>query len=155
MIPLLSGSFQQPNSSRILARPGAVVVASAILLAAIPAAAPVREGEWSLRGGNAAFERLAAETSGLSMRWSPWACETENRNSLSDLNNVQRHHHANSRKIFRRFRTTPLPIVMLNPLRRIDGSRTNDPHSLTKREIQTRTAKLGQAVEQIASANNC
>jgi len=59
------------------------------------------------------------------------------------------------RKIFRRFRATALPIVMLNPLRKIDGSRTNDPHSLTKCEIQTHTAKLRQAVRQIASANDC
>jgi hypothetical protein len=40
--------------------------------------------------------------------------------------------------------------VRLNSLRRIDGSTTNKPHSLTKREIQTQTAKLGQAVRQIA-----
>jgi hypothetical protein len=38
---------------------------------------------------------------------------------------------------------------------RIDESRTNDPHSLTKREIQTQTTKLGQAVRQIASGNDC
>ena len=58
-------------------------------------------------------------------------------------------------KRFRRFRATALPIVMLNSLRRIDASTTNKPHPLTKREIQTQTAKLGQAVRQIAAANDC
>jgi hypothetical protein len=53
------------------------------------------------------------------------------------------------------FAQTALPIAMLNSLRRIDGSTTNKPHSLTKRGIQTQTAKLGQAVRQIAAANDC
>jgi hypothetical protein len=51
-------------------------------------------------------------------------------------------YHATDCKIIRRFRTTALPIVRLNSLRRIDGSTTNKAHSLTKREIQTQTAKL-------------
>ena len=53
-------------------------------------------------------------------------------------------YHATGCKIFRRFRTTALPIVRLNSLRRIDGSTTNKPHSLTKREIQTRRRSLAK-----------
>src|SRR4030095_1303155 len=49
-------------------------------------------------------------------------------------------------QIFRRFRTTALPIVSLTSLRRMNGSTKNKPHSLTKHKIQTQTAKLGQAV---------
>src|SRR6266487_1189660 len=41
-------------------------------------------------------------------------------------------YHATGCKIFRRFRTTALPIVRLNALRRIDGTATNKPHSLTE-----------------------
>src|SRR5436309_16140235 len=64
-------------------------------------------------------------------------------------------YHATECKIFRRFRTSALPIVRLNYLRRIDGSMTNKQHSLTKREIQKQTAKIDHAVSILEASIDC